>query len=269
MNNPMTPSAGSGTPVAPTVPSATDELTHLNIVVVEHEKHAFTVMTFLAAVIAGLATVVLTTKTKLGVPVIDFVGLLSVFGFSVWTLAHRAIADMALNRVKEIEDGLAKTPPQYDYYQVSHRVQDSGPQNFFSAMRHFSFMIPAVMGVAAVFVISFLSSRLNREDSVEESFESSVSEIVKPHLIMLTKIEANGTTAMVTAKVPQQGCTLKFAKSSQSAGTWAISEVACQQEPQRQIATDENSSRTGAPQNKSEADGSGDRGAEKPKSPRP
>src|SRR6201989_1172424 len=99
-------------------PTAKDELDVLQTVITEHEKHAFTVMAFMAAVIAGLGTAVLSWKTRLSPGEVLLIGLGAAGTFSLWTLAHRAIALRAIDRSMQIEEDL-KNGVAYTHYQVS------------------------------------------------------------------------------------------------------------------------------------------------------
>src|SRR5690606_12772136 len=88
-----------------------EELQFLQEIIFQHEKHAFTVMALMAAVLTGLGTLAFSWRVDLSSGEIRLIGFIAIFAFSAWALSHRAVAAKCVRRVREIEGAIENGEP--------------------------------------------------------------------------------------------------------------------------------------------------------------
>lgn len=205
-------------------PAQMDEIAVLQVIIVEHEKHAFTVMTFMSIVIGGLATLAISMRTKLDPLYILYIGLVAVVTFAVWTLSHRALSDRAIERAKAFEKSL-NGDLTYDGYRVSTHMTQRKWSDWTSAFKHSNFWIPISTALAVVIGI-YVLARITADDGIGGGLNGVVRGALESQLTVRSSIDANQNVATVSAEILHQTCNLHLAKADNSS-KWSVTKIAC------------------------------------------
>jgi len=200
------------------------EITVLQLIIAEHEKHAFTVMTFMSIVIGGLATLAISMRTKLDPLYILCIGLVAVVTFAVWTLSHRALSDRAIKRATAVEEAL-NGDRAYDGYRVSSHMTERRWSNWSSAFKHSTFWIPISTALAVVLGIYVLAT-MTVEDGVGDGLNGVVRGSLQSQLSVRSSIDADQNVATVTAEILPQTCRLHLTKADNTS-KWSVTKIAC------------------------------------------
>lgn len=162
---------------------ALNELDRLAEIITRHEKHAFTVKTFLAAIITGLATVVFSRDPSEAVMTpteITVVGTGAVITFWAWATAHRLLASKAIRRTRRIEAQLSsgRKAISYDGPSVSQTMAEV---TTFSDWRESGFYtthaLPFYIAIVAVVVLTYADIRRIDEQKREDD-KSDIADAV-------------------------------------------------------------------------------------------
>lgn len=164
-----------------------NEIERLAEIIARHEKHAFTVKAFLAAVVTGLATMVysrdisgdaMTSWKEFGA-----VGAGAIVAFWIWATAHRVLSVRAIDRTTDIEDELrgdskkvyngprvtkAMNPPEKWYSWQSWR-------KFFKRGFYITHATPFIIaGLAVVFLTFAYYTKQLKQEAVNKKNEDTL-----------------------------------------------------------------------------------------------
>ena len=212
-------------------PTPKDELAYIQTIITEHEKHAFTVMALLAAVLTGLGTMALSWKTNLTPDDIRWtIGCPAVGAFGIWALSHRAIPGKAIARVRTLEK-IIKDGSKYEGPWISHELQwvILDVRNWAKCFFHHTFFIPIGIALAAVFTLANVVERNQATASVSDSLTSTAIDAARTHVGFGTTVNAEGDKATVTTSLLPQQCTFQLAKTGNKEKPWVVSKVECKE----------------------------------------
>jgi hypothetical protein len=164
---------------------ALNELDRLAEIIARHEKHAFTVKAFLAAVITGLATMVYSLNSPMEPTEFALLSAGVIAAFALWSTAHRILAAKAIRRTSEIERSLrlhlqrqGHQPPHYAGPQITevmaaHSTSKEKRQSFIYKTHSIPLTIAAT---ALVFLCAVDYSRFHAQNQNTASLRSALTE---------------------------------------------------------------------------------------------
>jgi len=212
--------------------SQNDELGYLQEIIAQHEKHAFTVMALMAAVLTGLGTLTFSWKVGLTPQEVWQIGIVAIIAFSAWALSHRAVAAKCIIRVREIEDDIKKGSPYTGPVFSSSLIKI--PLNIWrEAFLYRTNSIPIFIGFGVVFFMSLLSERLQSlpEKSIlnTSTINSQIIQAAQSNTTISVNsllIEENFATATTTTS-PQTCIIILTRISDKSVDLWPIKKIEC------------------------------------------
>jgi hypothetical protein len=167
---------------------ALEEMSMLQEVIARHEKHAFAVKAFLAAVLTGLATLVFSLKIPVDLSMVTWLGLAAVAGFGTWATAHKIVCGKAIRRSAEVERFL-RSPGTviYDGPKIGESLAKSNTlEQSWTSARHLTNSVPLILAVAAVLCLKIVAPK------VSEAAASAKKVTLQSITFTNDKLEASG-----------------------------------------------------------------------------
>lgn len=206
-----------------------DELAYLQEIIAQHERHAFTVMALMAAVLTGLGTLTFSWKVKLTPQEVWQIGAIAIVAFSAWALSHRAVASKCIRRVREIEETI-ENGRGYKGPNASRPLKDLPLDLWWEAFWYRTNSIPIIIAFGVVFFMSLLAERLQ---SSSANFAPSTAYTVstqaaRSHVSVSAEVLINDHVATITTTVLPQICNIILERGADVAEeSWSIKKLEC------------------------------------------
>ncbi len=155
------------------------EMTVLQEVINEHERHAFTVLAILVAVLGGLATLAFSIKIDIEAREIRWLGFAAIVAFWIWATVHRGTAGAAIRRYRKLEK-LLREGRTADYDGPRASITLSGGRiplgTWAKAFIYPAISLPLAIAAFAIWQMSSLIERqtARQQDNVSAAFRQLI-----------------------------------------------------------------------------------------------
>lgn len=207
------------------LPQETLELIKLEVgtlqeIIGRHEKHSFTVLALLVAVISGLGFLAFSVRVNITAREVWWMGGIAVFTFGAWALTHRALCGRAIERQRQIEDQIRNGT--YTCVEASSWLAELPLETWLRALVYYTHIAPLIiaglvvwqLGVLVDEKVPFLGANNGASDTVQERF--------RQHLTIQSRETAGPYRKEVTMTVVPETCSVEQTRAQFPRAEWTV-----------------------------------------------